>query len=46
MGYYPWSLILASSVGGLVAALAGGYGRARLYRGCIRGCLRQYYYAT
>ena len=31
MGYYSWSLILASSVGGLVAALAGGYVGARLY---------------
>ena len=32
MGLYPWSLILASTVGGLVAALAGGYVGARLYR--------------
>jgi hypothetical protein len=32
MGYYSWSLIGASSVGGLVAALAGGYVGARLYR--------------
>lgn len=32
MGYYSWSLILGSSVGGLVAALAGGYVGARLYR--------------
>lgn len=32
MGLYPWSLILASSVGGLVAALVGGYVEARLYR--------------
>jgi hypothetical protein len=31
MGYYSWSLIGASSVGGLVAALAGGYVGARLY---------------
>ena len=30
MGYYSWSLIGASSVGGLVAALAGGYVGARL----------------
>ena len=32
MGYYSWSLIGASSVGGLVAALAGGYVGARLYK--------------
>jgi hypothetical protein len=32
MGYYSWSIIIASSVGGLVAALAGGYVGARLYR--------------
>lgn len=32
MGYYSWSIIAASSVGGLVAALAGGYVGARLYR--------------
>lgn len=32
MGYYSWSIITASSVGGLVAALAGGYVGARLYR--------------
>lgn len=32
MGYYTWSLVCASSVGGLVAALAGGYVGARLYR--------------
>ena len=32
MGLYPWSLILASSVGGLIAAIAGGYVGARLYR--------------
>jgi len=32
MGYYSWSLVVASSVGGLVAALAGGYVGARLYR--------------
>ena len=31
MGLYPWSLILASSVGGLMAAVAGGYVGARLY---------------
>jgi hypothetical protein len=31
MGYYSWSLIFASSVGGLVAAVAGGYVGARLY---------------
>jgi len=31
MGYYSWSLICASSAGGLVAALAGGYIGARLY---------------
>ena len=31
MGYYSWSLIGVSSVGGLVAALAGGYVGARLY---------------
>ena len=31
MGYYSWSLIGASSVGGLLAALAGGYVGARLY---------------
>ena len=31
MGYYSWSLIGSSSVGGLVAALAGGYVGARLY---------------
>ena len=31
MGYYSWSLIFASSVGGLVAAMAGGYLGARLY---------------
>jgi hypothetical protein len=31
MGHYSWSLIGASSVGGLVAALAGGYVGARLY---------------
>ncbi len=32
MGYYSWSLVGASSGGGLVAALAGGYVGARLYR--------------
>lgn len=32
MGLYPWSLIVASSLGGLVAAVAGGYVGARLYR--------------
>jgi hypothetical protein len=32
MGYYSWSIITASSVGGLVAALAGGYVGARLYQ--------------
>lgn len=32
MGYYSWSLVGASSLGGLVAALAGGYVGARLYR--------------
>lgn len=32
MGYYSWSLVGASTVGGLVAALAGGYVGARLYR--------------
>jgi hypothetical protein len=32
LGLYPWPLILASSVGGLVAALAGGYVGARFYR--------------
>jgi hypothetical protein len=32
MGLYPWSLILASSLGGLIAALAGGYVGALLYR--------------
>jgi hypothetical protein len=32
MGYYSWSIIVASSVGGLVAALAGGYVGARLYQ--------------
>jgi hypothetical protein len=32
MGLYPWSLIAASSVGGLIAALAGGYVGAMLYR--------------
>ena len=31
MGYYSWSLVGASSVGGLVAALAGGYVGARIY---------------
>jgi hypothetical protein len=31
MGHYSWSLIGASTVGGLVAALAGGYVGARLY---------------
>jgi hypothetical protein len=31
MGYYSWSLICASSIGGLVAAIAGGYVGARLY---------------
>ncbi len=31
MGYYSWSLIGGSSVGGLVAAVAGGYIGARLY---------------
>src|SRR6185295_16547190 len=31
MGYYSWSLIGASSIGGLVAAIAGGYVGARLY---------------
>ena len=31
MGYYSWSLICASSLGGLVAAIAGGYIGARLY---------------
>ena len=31
MGLYPSSLIIASSVGGLIAALAGGYVGARLY---------------
>ena len=32
MGYYSWSLVGASSLGGLVASLAGGYVGARLYR--------------
>jgi hypothetical protein len=32
MGLYPWSLIVASSIGGLIAALAGGYVGAMLYR--------------
>jgi hypothetical protein len=32
MGYYSWSIITGSSVGGLVAALAGGYVGARLYQ--------------
>ncbi|MEA2723878.1 MAG: hypothetical protein QOH59_1649 [Gemmatimonadales bacterium] len=32
MGYYSWSLVGASSMGGLVASLAGGYLGARLYR--------------
>lgn len=32
MGHYSWSLILTSSLGGLVAALAGGYVGAMLYR--------------
>jgi hypothetical protein len=32
MGLYSWGIILASSLGGLVAALAGGYVGARLYR--------------
>jgi len=32
MGLYPWSLIIASSLGGLLAALAGGYVGGRLYR--------------
>ena len=32
MGYYSWSLVGASSMGGLVAALAGGYVGAGLYR--------------
>ncbi len=32
LGLYPWSLILASSLGGLVAAVAGGYVGAMLYR--------------
>jgi hypothetical protein len=32
MGLYSSGIILASSVGGLVAALAGGYVGARLYR--------------
>ncbi len=32
MGYYSWSLIGASTVGGLVASLAGGYVGARLYK--------------
>ena len=31
MGHHSWSLILASSLGGLVAALAGGYVGAMLY---------------
>lgn len=31
MGLYPSTLIVASSVGGLIAALAGGYLGARLY---------------
>jgi hypothetical protein len=31
MGYYSWSLIVASSIGGLVAAIAGAYVGARLY---------------
>jgi len=31
MGYYSWSLVGTSSVGGLVAALAGGYVGAWLY---------------
>lgn len=32
LGLYSWSLIVASSAGGLVAALAGGYVGARLYQ--------------
>lgn len=32
MGYYSWSLVGASSLGGLVAALAGGYVGALLYK--------------
>jgi hypothetical protein len=32
MGLYSWGIILASSVSGLIAALAGGYVGARLYR--------------
>jgi hypothetical protein len=32
MGLYPWSLILGSSIGGLIAALAGGYVGGMLYR--------------
>jgi hypothetical protein len=32
MGLYPWSLILASSIGGFIAVLAGGYVGAMLYR--------------
>jgi hypothetical protein len=32
LGLYPWSLILTSSIGGLIAALAGGYVGAMLYR--------------
>jgi len=32
MGYYSWSLVGASSAGGLVAALAGGYVGAMLYK--------------
>ena len=32
LGLYSWSLILGSSLGGLVAALAGGYVGALLYR--------------
>jgi len=32
MGLYPWSVIIPSSIGGLIAALAGGYVGAMLYR--------------
>jgi hypothetical protein len=32
MGYYSWSLVGASSLGGLVASLVGGYVGARIYR--------------
>lgn len=32
MGLYSWSLIVSSSLGGLIAALAGGYVGGYLYR--------------